>query len=230
MRDEMRFRLHAQMPEYKRRKEKAQALIADGLTKCAAPYVACSFGKDSAVLLHLVLRHLPDVSVRFIRWQESDIIDNYADTIDAWRQRFPINLSILDLRRDSLDDSVSDRWQQLQSVAPADGYFIGLRAEESKGRRMTLRTMGAICQLKSGLWRIAPLAWWSTDDVAAYTIEHELPVLDTYHADGFGARTTSRVPRADYGIRENMLTRLKQRDMGRWNQLVAMMPEVTQYT
>lgn len=222
-------RLHAKLRVYRHRVQQAQQIVSDALRLTANPYVACSFGKDSAALLHLVLQSRPDASVRFIRWQETNIIDDYERVIAQWQNDYGINLDILDLQRATLDESVPDRWRQLQDVQPCDGFFIGLRAEESRGRRITLRKDGVLYRAKSGLLRITPLAWWSTLDVAAYIVTHQLPTLETYASDGFAARTSSRVPRGDYGIREGMLASLKHRNPARFNALKYMMPEVSQY-
>jgi predicted phosphoadenosine phosphosulfate sulfurtransferase len=221
--------LHARSAGFARRLVEAEALIRAGLDVCQAPYVAFSVGKDSAVLAHLVMRVRPEVELRFIRWEESQYLDNYEEVLAAWEARCAPRLVVLDLARDSLAVRAAGRWEQLRQVAPCDGYFIGLRAEESRKRRLTLRQHGALYQQASGLWRVAPLAWWRMDDVAAYIVQHDLPMLGTYHAEGLAARTSARVPRDHLNIREQALSALRQRDPGRWNQLRQLLPEVAGY-
>ena len=132
-------RLRAKLPAYKRRIVEANRIIEEGLSVCQSPYVACSFGKDSAVMLHLVLQHNPDVHVRFLRWRgETDLLGNYDEVIANWIDIHEINLQQVELHRNSIDgDAQSDRWASLER--DSDGYIIGLRAMESKAREATLR-------------------------------------------------------------------------------------------
>jgi 3'-phosphoadenosine 5'-phosphosulfate sulfotransferase (PAPS reductase)/FAD synthetase len=218
---------HMRRGVYLQKVEQARQIIADGLAACSTPYVAMSFGKDSAAMLHLVQQVRPSVEARFIRWTESQYLDDFDRVIAEWRQR-GINLHILDMHRGSIDERGGERWSKLQQMSPADGFFVGLRAQENqKSRGMTLKVHGTVYKLASGLWRICPLAWWSTDDVAAYTIQHDLPMLDAYKADGFEQRTSARVPRAT--VRGEALHSLKVRDPLRFYALCQAYPEVTEW-
>ena len=51
---------------FRKRVEKAEKIIREALDKTRKPYVACSWGKDSTAMLHLVLQQKPDVHVVFI--------------------------------------------------------------------------------------------------------------------------------------------------------------------
>lgn len=217
---------HATRAAYRRKIEQAQEIIDSGFRACSSPYVAFSCGKDSSVLLHLVQRVYPSIEARFIRWTESQLLDDFERVIGEWRQR-SINLQILDLHRASINDKGGDRWGQLQQLSPCDGFFIGLRSQESKARKMTLAVHGTVYRMAAGLVRIAPLAWWNTDDVAAYCVQHQLPLLDAYQADGFNQRTSARVPREI--VRSEALHALKVRDPQRWALLCQQYPEVMQY-
>jgi 3'-phosphoadenosine 5'-phosphosulfate sulfotransferase (PAPS reductase)/FAD synthetase len=221
------LRVYAQRSVYQSRLAQARHILTSGLRESARPYVACSFGKDSAVLLDLALQARPSIDVRFLRWPESELLDRYGPVIAAWFARHPaLALTILDLDRASLGESVPDRWQQLEQIAPTDGYLIGLRAEESGERRMTLRTHGPVHRRADGVVRIAPLAWWTTRDIAAYCLDHDLPLLDAYAADGIATRTSARVPRTDRGIRDAAIERLKARDLASYNALRMLYPEL----
>lgn len=222
-------RLYAKLPIYRKRLAAAQKIIHDSLEQVKSPYVACSFGKDSAVVLHMVQQVMPSIQARFIRWPETDLLANYQEIMDQWRAR-GANIAVLDLYRDSLDDKVSDRWLQLQSITPSDGYFSGMRKDESRVRKMILNTQGPIAFIKqSQSYRICPIANWSTNDVAAYVVANDLPMLNTYVNHGFEARTASRVPRAAYSIREDALKQLQMDDPAAFRQLQKMYPEVSQW-
>lgn len=176
-------------------------------------------------MLHLVIAARPDIPVRFICWRgETDVIDNYAEVVAWWRER-GINLELVEMERAALDVSAPERWQ---TGGRFDGYFIGFRAEESKGRRATLRYNGVVYANAEGMTRIAPLAWWSEMDVGACIAENGLPLLASYGGD-LSNRTSARVPRNDYGIRNRMLAGLKHRDPAAFNELARRFPEVREY-
>lgn len=177
--DRKAFAIHATLNVFKSRVERAKASIAEALTVAPA-YVACSWGKDSVALLHLTQQVMPDVPVIFFVAAEQEMLDNYQATIEKYRTLFPTNYLELDLVGDRVPDKVkaSNVWE-LYPMA-----LIGLRAEESVGRRMSLRKHGLIHQFKTGAakesWRACPLAWWSWRDVWAYTIVNNLPYLTSY--------------------------------------------------
>lgn len=206
--DTERARVWAKMPQYKKRISQANKIISASLETCKTPYVSCSFGKDSAVMLHLVLQHQPNIPVKFLRWRgETENIDCFDAVIDEWLIRCNINLEQIELSRDSLSDNRSQRWSILHQGC--DLIFIGLRAQESKQRRISLRRHGASHILKSGIVRSCPIAWWETHDVAAYVAEHKLPMLNTYELSIDG-RTSARVPRENYNIRENFYDEMRE--------------------
>jgi len=199
--------LHARLPVYRNQVAAAHEIVREALSLCRSPFVAFSCGKDSAVLLHLVMQHSHDIEARFIRWPETNLLSNYDAVIDDWKVRFGMHVQILDMTRDSLDDRVSGRWCVLQGAS--DAVFNGMRADESRMRRIALSKRGPIYRRADGVLRVCPLARMTTADVAAYIETNELPTLNAYIENGYEARTTSRIPRADYGIRENMLARLR---------------------
>jgi 3'-phosphoadenosine 5'-phosphosulfate sulfotransferase (PAPS reductase)/FAD synthetase len=221
--DEKSALLYAKLNQHKYLVRKTYNFIGWALRKVSNPYVACSFGKDSAVMLHLVLQHRPDVDVRFIRWKnETEHIDNYDEVISQWGN---INLDQIELFRENLNDSRKERFDS----QGYDSYFIGLRQSESVARRITLKSHGKFYLNKSGMIRISPLAEWSNEDVAAYLFSNNLPILNSYRKHGIKSRTASRIPRVNYGIRESFLTDLKHRDFNAFQQLLIKFPEIREY-
>jgi len=221
--DERSALLYAKLHSYTRLVNRTHGFIRWALARVQTPYVACSFGKDSAVMLHLVLEQAPDVSVRFIRWKnETEHIDNYEEVIQQWGQ---LNLTQVELSRLSLSEKNKDRYD----TVGYDSYFIGLRASESTPRRMTLKQHGMFYKNKAEMIRISPLADWKDQDIAAYIFSNQLPLLNTYKSDGITSRTASRIPRADHGIRESFIQSLKQRDMNAYQALLKNFPEIKQY-
>ena len=221
--DEKSALLYAKLHSYTRLVNRTHGFIRWALARVRTPYVACSFGKDSAVMLHMVLEHAPDIPVRFIRWKnETEHIDNYDEVIDQWGC---LNLTQVELTRLSLFEVHKGRYD----TRGHDSYFIGLRKSESTPRRMTLTLHGMFYKNKAEMVRISPLADWKDADIAAYIFSNKLPLLNTYKSDGITSRTASRIPRADHGIRESFIQSLKQRDMNAYQALLKNFPEIKQY-
>lgn len=196
--DRERGRLRARLPVFLRRVDRARAIIAETLSfeRSAPLFVSYSAGKDSAVMLDLVREQAPDIEARIALWPESEVIGNFTEVISAMRAR-GANVVACHMDRQSIDESVPDKWHRLATHQPASGYFVGLRREESAHRRISLARFGPIHEIRSGLMsgylRVAPIADWSLDDVAAWIVTHDTPVLDTYEALGLEERTATRI-------------------------------------
>jgi 3'-phosphoadenosine 5'-phosphosulfate sulfotransferase (PAPS reductase)/FAD synthetase len=65
-------------------------------------------------------------------------------------------------------------------VVAAGGVVLGLRQEESAGRRMNVATRGLLYMRASGLWVSQPIARWSTLDVHAFCAAADVPLLPVY--------------------------------------------------
>src|SRR5690606_35387770 len=148
-------------------------------------------------------------------------IGDFEAVVDAWRRRGQ-QVTVVRLDRPSLGESVAGRWQNLHG--DADAVFVGLRADESRARGLTLRHHGTIHQPAEGPLRICPIAWFGVRDVGALIALHDLPVLAAYD-HGLELRTTSRVPREAWGIRGRFLDELHERDPANWARLRARWPE-----
>jgi 3'-phosphoadenosine 5'-phosphosulfate sulfotransferase (PAPS reductase)/FAD synthetase len=215
-------RLRARSSAYKKRVAQSLDLIERALEDHAPMYVSFSCGKDSAVMFDLVRQVDPDIEGRFIRWPETQWIDDFDAVLNGWTAK-GARVSVLDLSRGSLSESVPDRWLRLRETSPSRGTFIGLRADESYGRRMTLKIHGQLYVAKDEFVRCCPIAWWSDADVAARIVEHDLPILSAYEA-GISTRTVARVPRDS--VRESFLQEMKDRDYSGYRQILAMYPDI----
>lgn len=212
--------LFAKTNQFKRLVSMTSGFIKWALQRVNNPYVACSFGKDSAVMLHLILQQQPDIDIRFIRWQnETDLIDNYDEVIKQWNLK---NLTQIELVRATLSDKRKERYH----TTVYDSYFIGLRQSESTARRITLKKDGMFYKSKAGIIRISPLSDWKDADISAYVFSNNLPTLNSYLIDGIKTRTASRIPRADHGIRESFVAKLKHRDFAAYQKLIINFPEL----
>jgi sulfate adenylyltransferase subunit 2 len=221
---------HARSAAYARRVEEALRVIVDGLAMCSRPYLACSFGKDSAVLLHLAITGGVCPPVRWVTFEETRLLGNYDEVVQAWRDRF-----VFDLVETRVDTEILQEYDDRRAIPREyDGYLIGLRAEESAWRRRTLRRDGVLYRIQSGytagMLRIAPLAWWRDRDIAAYITANDLPQLDTYRLGlTRDVRTATAIGEDRDGIRARQLRQLRQVSPERYGRMIAAYPELTIY-
>lgn len=192
--------------------------IASQLNQCESPYVSFSGGKDSAVLLHLVRLVDPKIPARCLLWgKESDLLADYDFIFKKWGR-----VETVTLNRDTLSESTKHRWASLDG--DSDAVFMGLREEESKGRKLTLRVHGHTYKRKDGQWRFCPLGRWKTAEITAYTASRNLPILPAYETLGMDARTSTRIPRAS--VREQALADLARHNPKGLVALRARFPEL----
>jgi len=85
----------------------AKTVISQALAKMRKPYVACSWGKDSTVLLHLLLQFKPNITVVFInQGHNCPMIKKYGVACGEWPDTYRIrdqlvkqwNLNLIELR------------------------------------------------------------------------------------------------------------------------------------
>src|SRR5690606_13832135 len=67
-----------------------------------------------------------------------------------------------------------------EATAPHDLVFLGLRAEESRGRAMNRATRGTLYRKANGQVVCQPLADWRGLDVYAYLFARGIDVLPVY--------------------------------------------------
>lgn len=196
-------RLRSRLPVYRRRYERGQAIVADWLSQCSAPYVAVSGGKDSVVVLHIVQtaarRHgRPLVPVMWhdsgyewpgsrrviSRLQEMGLVDELhiarteADVVELKRQQMAGEITAQQKDEVALFKPVRDMVEALQF----DAVALGLRQEESRGRRLDGAVHGPIFRRKDGMLRCNPISEWTWQDVFACIAEHQLPLHPIYSA------------------------------------------------
>lgn len=112
------------------------------------------------------------------------------------------------------------------------GDFLGLRAEESRPRRIMLSGKGRLYQTKiREAWTACPLAWWKSDDIWAYTLSRELPYLAVYDRTPDLAHTRSETTylAAPSLWRHGFAAWLKRYQPEEWKRIVAVFPDVQTY-
>jgi 3'-phosphoadenosine 5'-phosphosulfate sulfotransferase (PAPS reductase)/FAD synthetase len=180
------FLAHATLPTFKRKVEKAKEIIREALA-IAPSYVAVSWGKDSVVMLHLVQSICPDILAVFLGHSEQDLITNFSGVQNSYLTKFASNYKAIFLdRNQELEYSptkIKDALDRLQIPLA----FVGVRSEESKVRRFSVKKYGYIYQYKAGNFRCYPIANFSWIDIWAYTCLNELPYLEAYDKIDFSS-------------------------------------------
>ena len=169
----------------------------------ATCYVSFSAGKDSMVLAHAAWTVRPEIPILMVdpgcptHWLERE-----RERMLAYAAGHDWNLVLflwdkwrcvggeVDLDEASRKIHVG-MFADLTHYAVENGLttrLLGLRAEESRGRKISLRHYGLDARLRDGSRRVIPLARWSTDWIWAYIVSHDLPWLEIYDKRGPYAR------------------------------------------
>ena len=210
------------------------------LSNCNNPYLALSFGKDSLVMLDIVIEFSPDIPCLFLKSEESYLMYDYEKVISSYPY---INLTIIETNR--LSENEHD-WNKSRKAGNKDfylpdffgydGVFMGLRIEESRARKITLirkennqvgkRIMKYKQGHRKGMLRCCPVSDWSSFEIMMYLKEKNLAYLDVYN-EGDHIRTTARI--TGDAARSNTLFWIKRNKPENWNKIRKILPELAGY-
>ena len=219
----------------------ALKIIESTFKYCSDPYIALSFGKDSIVMSHLIHQIKENVECLFLTGDETFLMYDYQELITFYQEVHKWNIKIIKTTplKDNdfkLDEARSERKKLwfLDDFLKHDGVFMGLRAEESKGRKLTLYSKDNIefgiykytSGLRSGQYRSCPVGNWKESDILLYTRAFDLKLLNVYNI-GPGIRTSARIPRESQ--RANCLFDIKRSNPQNFNKLVSLIPELKNY-
>lgn len=184
--------MHSSTSQFKERLEKTRSFINKTLSTYKMPYIAYSGGKDSTVMLHLIIQENPMIHV--LHWDygfyliprkiEKKIIEN-AKIIGA--TNFIVLTSPLykELKRNLKNVWGKEFMEKELPKLRREGFdcsFIGLRAEESSKRKA--KTKGK--QGKDNFMdNIYPINNWTYKDIYAYLLKFDVPYLKE-HYDKYG--------------------------------------------
>ncbi len=159
--------------------------------------LACSFQKEEAVLLDLLLTSEPQARVFAL---DTHVL--FPETYDVWREvekRYGIAVEVYEgpslgrqaaVHGDALWERNPNLCCAIRKVAPLgralaglDGWITGVRRDQSASRADTPKIGW---DERHDLWKASPLADWSDDDVWAYVGEHRLPV-NPLHGRGYAS-------------------------------------------
>jgi phosphoadenosine phosphosulfate reductase len=245
-------RLYSKLPVFRRRIARARLIISEAQQTIIKPYLSCSFGKDSVVLLHMVLQQAPDIPVVFINSGYC-----FPDTYEV-RDRFirDYNINLVEIQQPHDYMEIIDRYGLPDDRTPAqqdkvvrllkkdlanewaktngyDGHFWGIRKDESAGRRVILNNRGPLFYAQvAGLWRCSPLADWRWEDIWAYVHSNNIPYSKIYKKTGFcdprQIRNTSWVT-TDGAAHNGRVAWLKYYYPELYAKLITQIPEIRRY-
>jgi len=243
------FMLNAELDSYLRNVERSIEYIHKAFEITSDWYVAWSGGKDSTALAHLVTRLYPETEI----WSEKDDCDfpgeyEYVKMVGE-KYNFNLKITFCDSLWQAIQDQKIDICEDLHSRGTAfsdqffysevakqearhDGCFLGLRDQESRGRRLNTYMRSAIYQKKNGKYICNAIHHWSAVDVFSYLVSHEIPILDVYFKTKFMGHPTK--------IRKSWMLPSHQASQGycswlryyypeMFEQLKALHPEVKSY-
>jgi phosphoadenosine phosphosulfate reductase len=149
-------------------------------------YVACSFQKESTVIMDLLLRIEP--KARFFTLDTGLL---FPQTYETWRrleERYGVKVEVYQgmslerqrhLHGDRLWESDPDACCGIRKVAPltealagVDAWITGIRREQSRERASAPKLHW---DEKHELWKGNPLADWTEKDVWRHVVDNDLP-------------------------------------------------------
>lgn len=196
---------HAESRRHRQKVDSAKRTVDEAMTRVGSWVSMWSAGKDSTAMVCL----LSEMGLNVPAISEKDDLDfpGEREYLEEISKRWGIDLSIvspeISLRewvranadRLSAGEDFHSRAAELSkehfysvveaASAPYDGIFLGLRQEESHGRRMNRATRGRLYKRASGQWTCSPIVDWSGLDVMAYMASRDVDPLHVYKCVSF---------------------------------------------
>jgi len=150
--------------------------------------LACSFQKEEAVLVHMLLQQVPDARVFTI---DTGVL--FPETYATWReleQRTGIEVEVVDAVSPHGRPWTAERCCGERKVEALERMLQGLDAWVTGLRREQSPTRAGAAKLgwdeAHGLWKVNPLADWTEEQVWDYLHEHDLP-YNPLHDRGYAS-------------------------------------------
>jgi len=184
------FLMWTKTEEYHSRICEAEEIIRKAYEKISRPFVSFSGGKDSTVMLHLVLQQ--DSNVLVLHWDygryympreiEAEILAN-AQKIGAKNIRVETSIQYEKQKRKAVNVIGRDLIGRIMPKMKAEGYdccFLGLRAEESMKRKRRTKTWLEYHGEHVAPANVFPIRRLKWLDVWGYIVSNGLPYPKIY--------------------------------------------------
>ncbi len=165
--------------------------------------LASSFGPEDMVLTDLLCRL--EASPRIFTLDTGRLPQETYDLMDATRRQYGLRIEVMFPDAFSVEDLVRGRGLNLmyesvenrrdccrirkvepltRALSTVDGWITGLRRDQITTRSDTAKI--ALDERHDGIWKVAPLADWTRDEVWGYIREHDLP-YNALHDKGYAS-------------------------------------------
>lgn len=240
------YLLYSGLGEFHRKLEQARTIIRRWLDVCECPYVSFSGGKCSTAMLEMAREQAPDAVAVFSNdeWNYPETLElvdatenvaRIASTVvhdgwdhDGWFVTWPDGPIGLPEDTTWVDATTGEGIQTYARQKGYDGAGIGLRREESRGRRDHIDCYGTMFWgKKDQVWRCYPLAHWKTRDVWALIVSRDL-----HYNRAYDRLTAMGVPleHQRIGPFNRGIPLLKRGWPDLWGRFAARYPEARRYT
>lgn len=172
--------------KFQRKLWRSTEAVEAWLEVCERPVVSCGGGKDSTALLQLVHSVNPAVRV-FCANPPNPLPDRephvrrleLADGAPWVHVPYPWNVEAVLAGQEPYPALLKIRKLEAEMEADGvDGVALGIRAEESAGRRANLNVRGLLYLHSSGRWTCTPIAHWTADEVVGFILAADLLPLN----------------------------------------------------
>lgn len=150
--------------------------------------LACSFQKEEAVLVHMLLELVPDARVFTI---DTGVL--FPETYAAWgelERRTGVAVEVFEAAADDGRPWTAQRCCGERKVEALERALEGLDAWVTGLRREQAPTRAEVPKISwdeaHGLWKVSPLADWDEQRVWDYIRDHELP-YNPLHDRGYSS-------------------------------------------
>lgn len=185
--NQMKWLIRTKTLQYKRAVESAKRIADEALSRhrCCLSW---SSGKDSTAMVHIVRSMCPSTPI-IIQFDDCDwptkraYVQRVADSqvwsdyhavepdFSVWQAALSSKIGVENICSQThwiTRESFLRPLKEKQGELGCDCVFLGLRAEESRARRVNVATHGKLYQVRDGTWHALPMAQWEAVDVFAY--------------------------------------------------------------
>jgi len=144
-------------------------------------YASISWGKDSTVLAHLVASH--NISIPLVWIKVIPIFNPDCEKVrDAFISKYQCNYIEQEVTlipdtngKYHASKSLESGFKSISKTLETNRYITGIRGDESGIRKMRQKINGV-----ATLNTLAPITYWSTQDIYSYLYRFDLPVHPAY--------------------------------------------------